>query len=229
MTLSKLWVLSFAATILVFAGSSCRRNAMQVVGIDVPDMDSERAVRIIANSVANEVVGQFDGRKKEYKADLQNGFFYYYEGPVLKDAAYRQSIVGSIRDVGFEAEVLHAWHCPPPPVNVNNHPEPVQMWGNRHALLLRIPAMRTAVDANRIVGAIAHARTGGNMHGISVDRETRCLTVHFDAMRTQLTNMEHAVACCGYRANDIPASFGAADAIPWCWDATTANLTRKTR
>ncbi len=229
MKLSKLWVLSLASTFLVFACSSCRRDAMQVVHIDVPDMNNERAVRIITNSVANEVVGQFDGYKKDYKADLKSGFFYYYESSLLKNASYQQSIVNSIRDVGLEAQVLHAWHCPPPPVKVKNHPDPVQIWGNRHALLLRIPAMKTAVDANRVVGAIAHARTGGNTRGIAVDRERRRLTVHFDAMRTEITNMEHAVACCGYRANSIPAKFGVDDAVPWCWDATTANLTRKTR
>jgi len=229
MTLNRIRALPLAAALLLLGTSSCRRSDMRVATIDVPEMEGERAVRIVTNSVANEVVGRMDRRQKEHKADLENGFFYYYEGPALKNVAYRESILGNIRDVGLEADVLHVWHCPPPPVKVENHPHPIQMWANRHALLLRIGDMKSAVDANRVVGAIARARTDGNTRGIVVDRVKRRLTVSFDSMRTDITNMEHGVACSGYGANSVPDRLGADDAIPWCWEATTARLTTRGR
>jgi len=197
-----------------FLSASCMRQSHRTVEIQVPEMQSARDVRIVTNAALNEVVGR-SGVQHAYEIGLERGLLLYHEGPRLLSMEYQRHIERCLRDIGYEARVLTVRHQPAPPM-----PTPsgwLQAWPDRHIAAISIPAMKTGTDAHVVLGAMAYARTGDDPAHVRPDPEGRTLLVTYNARLMALKNIEGAIACAGFRANDTPARLGQGDSPPIGW------------
>jgi|ETNmetMinimDraft_26_1059896.scaffolds.fasta_scaffold30785_1 hypothetical protein len=202
---------------LTWACLSCRVSRPRETHIRVPDMQSERDVRIITNAVADEIAGQVEGTQYVFEIDVAQRLVMYHEGPNLLKAGYREAIRTRIAEVGYAARFLEARHNPPPPVRVANSPTPVQMWPYRCTAVLHIPEMASQTAANIIVDAIGYARRGRDPDALRPDPVNGMMHVDYESMQLSIKNLEHAIAAVGYRANALGANLGNKDAVADGW------------
>jgi hypothetical protein len=210
-----LWFVAVGLGMGLLAAVSCRRSDLRVAIIDVPQMTGDRAIRIVTNATLDEIVGRYDGTQHGYEIDLSKKLILYHEGQRLCSREYQRRIEARLGEVGFEAHVVGVHFNPTPPVPTEQGL--VQMWPNRYTAVLSIPALASNTDANRVVDAIAYARIGGDDPRISVRRDSREVVATYESLNLSLQNIEYAIACAGFTANDIPANLGANDALPHGW------------
>ncbi len=82
----------------------------QTTPIHVPEMADAVSVRIATNAALNEVVGRYDGFKKDYAVDMANGIVLYHEGENLFSPSYQSRIESCVAEVGFKAKA-YWWKC----------------------------------------------------------------------------------------------------------------------
>lgn len=199
----------------ILAAVSCRRSDLRAAFVDVPQMSDVTSVRIVTNAALDEVVGQYDGIQNQYEIDLNRKLVLYHESQRLLSPEYQRQIEARISEVGFSARVLNARHNPPPPVTTLDGP--VQMWPNRFTAVISVPDMTSNTDANVVVDAIAFARVGGDDPRVAASQDSRRLTIRYESLQLSLKNIEYAVACAGFDANNVPARLGRNDSIPHGW------------
>ena len=179
---------------------SCYRPDIFSVTIDVPEMSDDLAVRIITNAALNEIEKDFPTPGHEIEIDLGNTRLNYHEqGPRVMEAAYRERISACLRQVGYEPTFHHAGFNPTPIVHSKSGPfrrEP-----NRWTLTMTIPGMKTVRDANVVVDAIGFARLGADVPQIKAFKDSRKLSVVYQAKNCALKNLEVGIASVGFAAN----------------------------
>ncbi|HOW98208.1 MAG TPA: hypothetical protein PK634_10515 [Kiritimatiellia bacterium] len=193
---------------------SCVRETQRTVEIKVPGMQTERDVRIVTNAALNEAVGRAT-LQHGYDICVDKGTMFYYEGARLLSREYQRHILRCLREIGYEARIVEVRHWPAPAM-----PTPrgwLQAWPDRHAAAISIPAMKTGVDAHRVVGAIARARAGDDPLRVAPDPAAHAIRVTYDTNQLALKNLEGAIANAGYQANDTPPSMGLPDSFPVGW------------
>jgi hypothetical protein len=198
---------------------SCRRSDVCSIVINVPQMSDERSIRIITNAALDEIVGQYDGMKNDCEIDLAKQTVLYHEGQRLLSTDYLRHIEACIGEVGLNAHAAGARLDPPPLVPTVDGP--VQEWPNRYTVVISVPGMKSVKDANVVVDAIAYARLGRDDPRITVSRESRTITATYESMALSLKNIEYAIACAGFEANDSATKFGTEVAIPHGWRPVT--------
>jgi len=201
----------------LLSATACRRSDMQTARIDVPQMAEATAVRIVTNAALHEVVGQYDGLRHDFEVDLAGKFVLYHESERLLSPAYRRQIEARIAEVGYHARVTDVRLNPPPPVVASNGT--VQLWPDRYTAVIVVSDLAHNTDANIIVDAIAYARLGHDDPRVTVDARSRRLVARYESLRLSTKNIEQAIACAGFAANDTPAKLGLADAVPRGWTA----------
>jgi hypothetical protein len=212
---NKRW-LTLIGLVAGIAGVICApRSDVVTAVVRVPRMAGDQAVRIVTNAALDEIVGRYDGTQNDCEIDLSRSILLYHESPKLLAPAYQRRIVACLREVGFAAQVAGARLNPPAAVPTVYGP--IQLWPDRFTAVISVPAMRSHTDANIVANAIAYARLGKDDPRLSVDRKTRTLTATYNSLQLALKNIEVAIACAGFEANDIPANLGAADAVPHGW------------
>jgi hypothetical protein len=209
------FVTAAVLVITLLCAGSFRRSDMRTLTVSVPGMADSTMVRIVTNAALDEVVAQYDGVKRRCEIDLAKRTVLYHEGNKLLLPEYRREIRARLRQVGFESRVLRVALNPPLPLPTPDGP--VQVWPDRYTLMLHVPGMTGVTAANRVVDAIAYARLGGDHPGVTVDREQGRLTARYESLRMAAVNIEHAIACAGFSANDVPANLGGADAVCQGW------------
>ncbi len=84
--------------------------------------------------------------------------------------------------------------------------------------VISVQELKTNTAANIVVDAIAFARVGRDDPLVVVKRKSRRIVVQeYEHSRVTPRNVEAAIACVGYKANDVPARFGESDSIPDNW------------
>jgi hypothetical protein len=195
--------------------TSCRQSDLHTTVISVPGMSDALAVRIVTNAALDQVVGRYDGIQNETQIDLAKGVVLYHETARLADTAYQRKIEARTAEVGFPGRILAVGLNPPKPVPTVDGPK--QMWPNRVTAVIHVPNMKTARDANIVVSAIAYARLGGDSPRVHADAASRSLRVTYQGLFLSLKNIEQAIACAGYAANNTPAMLGQPDSPPEGW------------
>lgn len=209
-----------AMVVGILATLSCRQSDIRTVRIDVPQMSDATAIRIVTNAALDEIFGRYDGIQNDYEIDLSKKLVLYHEGQRLLSPDYQRRIEARIAEVGFKCRVLNARLNPPAPVPTLDGP--VQMWPNRFTATISVPDMGSNTDANIVVDAIAFARVGTDDPRISVNAPARRVVATYESLHLSLKNIEYAIACVGFDANDVSARLGNKDAIPHGW--TPVNL-----
>lgn len=201
----------------IFAASYARRDETRTVTLSIPQMADERTIRIITNSVLDQLIG--DDREPTHlcEIDLARHRVLYHEGPVLGQPAYQGRLLACLRQVGFEARLESVRFDPPALVPTCVGPR--QAWADRHTASMELPGMKTVADANVVAAALSYARTGDDPQNIVVDRERRTVTVTFKSSQVAVANFERAVAFSGFDVDGQPALLGGSDAIPMGWVA----------
>ncbi|OQW94818.1 MAG: hypothetical protein BWK77_08485 [Verrucomicrobia bacterium A1] len=199
----------------VITAVSCSRSDVRTTAIHVPAMADATTVRIVTNAVLNELDGRTEMFQHGGDIELSKGLVFYHENERLRLPAYQRQILACIRQVGYEGGVLDVRASALPPYPSSRGP--LQFWPDRHTLVLSVPGMKTARDANVVLDAIAYARIGGDDPRIVVDPALRSVRVTYNALVVARKNFEHAVACAGYDANEVPADLGGPDAMPRGW------------
>ncbi len=213
--MKKRMVLFAVVAMAAVAVMSCRRSDMRTAVIDVPGMSDAMDIRIVTNAALDEVVGQYDGVKSDYDVDLSRKIVLYHESRNLMSPAYQRRIVDRIAEVGFSAEVIKTGFNPPSPVDTVDGP--YCTWPGRFTAVISVPDMDTNTDANIVVDAIAYARLGRDDPRIVVDADAHSVVASYESIHLSLKAVEHAIACVGYDANNIPALQGKAEAVPHGW------------
>lgn len=208
------WLLFDVCSLVAALCTCCARDTRRTVEIRVPEMQSERDIRIVTNAALNEVVGRA-AHQHAYDICADKGVLYYYEGARLLARDYQRHIERCLREVGYEARIVAVEHRPAPAMPTPNGW--LQAWPDRHAAAISIPAMKTGLDAHRVVGAIARARTGDDPLRVTPDPAAHTVRVTYDTNQLALKNLEGAIANAGYRANDTPARMGLPDSFPVGW------------
>jgi len=214
MTKRVVWGLAVLG-VAILAAISCRRSELRTVAIDVPQMGDARCIRIVTNAALDEVVGQYDGVPNDIEVDLSKRIVLYHESHRLLSSAYQRQIEARIQEVGLEANVLDVRLNPPSPVPTDDGP--VQMWPDRFTAVIYVPAMTAHADVNIVADAIAYARIGRDDPRVSVDASSRRVWATYESLRLSPENIEHAIACVGFDANETPAYLGRSDPIPHGW------------
>jgi len=78
---------------------------------------------------------------------------------------------------------------------------------------IHVPAMKNEACAQVVRRSVARVKAVRN-DSISIDLETREVTVTYDSVFMSLKNVEFTIAAAGFAANDVPADRKAADALP---------------
>ena len=201
-----------AAVIGLLSTVSCHRQDTQTTTVHIPEMSTARDVRIVTNAALNEVVGVYTPRNR-CKVDLVKKRIIYSESPRLRTPDYLNRITFCIAEVGFPGKILRVQEDPP----IVKDDKIIAGWVGRHTAVISVPDMKTIQDANIVVDAIAYARIGGDHPSVSVDASARTLTATYPCIVTAEKNIEHAIACTGYRANLIPARLAQKDSVPQGW------------
>lgn len=207
--------------ILVFIGMGVlvtvpfRWSDVQTVTINVPEMAGTKDVRIVTNAALDEVVGSYDGVRNDFEVDLAKKIILYHESQRLLTREYQRQIEARIAEIGFNSRVLKAELNPPPLTPTSDGYK--QLWPDRFTAVISAPDMVSTTDANVIVDAITYARLGADDPRICVDEQARRLMIRHESMSVARRNIEYAIACVGFRANDVPACLGRADSIPHGW------------
>ena len=213
--MKKRMVLFAVVAMAAVAAISCRRSDMRTAVIDVPGMSDAMDIRIVTNAALDEVVGQYDGVKSDYDVDLSRKIVLYHESRNLMSPAYQRRIVDRIAEVGFSAEVIKTGFNPPSPVDTVDGP--YCTWPGRFTAVISVPDMDTNTDANIVVDAIAYARLGRDDPRVAVDATSCRIVASYESLHLSLQNIEYAIACVGFDANNIPALQGKAEAVPHGW------------
>ena len=213
---------SIGLCIGVLVALSCRRSDIRTVVVNVPQMTDDKIVRIITNAVLDEIVGRYDGVKHDYEIDLAKGLVFYHESHRLRSTVYQQLIQSRLKEVGYDARMMGARLNPPALVKMGD--EYKQLWPYRFTLTISIPGMKSGTDANIVTDAIAYARVGKDDPRIRVRRKSKSLVVTYEGLHLSPQNVEVAIACAGFSANDVPANLGAADSIPYGWRPVRPSL-----
>jgi len=87
--------------------------------------------------------------------------------------------------------------------------------------VIAVTGMARNTDANIVADAIAYARLGKDDPRVTAHRDTRRLVATYQGLGLSLRNIETAIACAGFRANDIPANLGRPDAVAHGWFPVT--------
>jgi hypothetical protein len=199
----------------ILASVSCRQSEVRTVTIHVPQMSDAAAVRIVTNAALDEIYGRNDGVRSDYEVDLSRKILLYHESQSLLAPSYQRRIEARIAEVGYPCKVTKVRLNPP--ALVPTLEGPVQTWPDRYTAVISVPGMTSNKDANIVVDAIAYARLGADDSRLSVSGTDRRVVAIYDSMRLSRKNIEYAIACSGYDANDVPARLGAADAMPHGW------------
>ena len=80
-----------------------------------------------------------------------------------------------------------------------------------------MPGMKRNTDANVIIDAIAYARLGHDNPSVNVQRRPRRVVATYQSLYLGQKNIEYAIACAGFDANNTPANLGREDAVPHGW------------
>ena len=199
----------------LMAAVSCRRTDMKKVTISVPGMSDARSIRIVTNAALDEVVGRVDGIMHDYEVDLAGQVVLYHESGRLLAPEYQRRIVACISQVGFKAVVKSVRLNPPALVQTLDGP--AQTWPDRYTAVLAVTGMKDHTDANIVVDAIAYARIGRDDPRVSVNKRAQELVARYESLVVAPKNIEFAIACAGFDANQIPARLGGVDSIPHGW------------
>lgn len=203
----------FAALITILAAAACRQSYVRTAVIDVPQMANSTAIRIVTNAALDEVVGRCDGTQHDHEIDVARKVVLYHESRKLMSPEYQRQIEARIRQVGFDARVVTARPNPPAPVPTADGP--IQLWPNRFTAVISVPGMTSVTDANVVVDAIAYARLGKDDPRVAVQPGSRQLVARYESLQMAPRNIEYAIACAGFDANDVPA--GARKSLPHGW------------
>ncbi len=72
-------------------------------------------------------------------------------------------------------------------------------WPDRHTLVVRIPELKSRLDANRVVDALAYGRVGGRLDRLHVDPVARTVSVATQNRRVSTgNNFAFRIATAGY-------------------------------
>lgn len=220
---ARFWFFAVIGLLLLCASLASRhRDNERTVTVNVPQMASERDVRIVTNAALDEIRGRYDGIRHAYQVDRRNHAVIYHEGRRLLDPAFRAQIERRIREIGFDAHFTQAAANPPPPLR-NGRGELFHDWPGRITGVIAVPGLKSNTDANRIVNAISLARSGDDPEHVHLDRDARTLSVTFNGLLTAPRNIEHAIACSGFAANGVPPRLGQQDAVAFGWGALDAD------
>jgi hypothetical protein len=206
------------AAVAALAFAACMRIDAANATIRVPGMAAERDRLIITNAAQHQLSGEMPDRKHFCEISLSRGIAAYHEGPGLRDARYVDQIRQSLAAVGYAAEA-HAVAFNPLPPRTLEDGRVIDNWPDRHTLFLKIPALRSNTDGNRIVDAIAAVRLGGISPKIQPDMARREMRIRgYNTLHAARCNFEFMIASAGYAANDEPANSGGRDAVPRGWE-----------
>lgn len=220
---ARFWLFAIIGLLMLCASMLSRhRDNERTVTVHVPQMTSDRDVRIVTNAALDEIRGRYDGIRHEYQVDRRNHAVIYHEGRRLLDPAFRAHIEARIREIGFDAHFTQVAANPQPPLR-NGRGELFHNWPDRITGVLAVPGLQSDTDANRIVNAISLARSGDDPGRIRLDREARTLSVTFNGLLTAPRNIEHAIACSGFAANGAPPRLGGQDAVAFGWTPLEAD------
>ena len=209
------WILIGALALGASAVMSCRNSDVRTVRIEVPDMIGKKAVRIVTNAALDEISGRYDRLRHGYDVDLAKGLVLYHESSALLAPPYQRRIEARIQEVGFQARVVSAGLNPSSPINTVDGP--IREWPDRFTAVIAVANMMSCTDANIVVDAIAYARLGKDNDDITVDPASRVVVARYESLRLAMKNIEYAIACVGFTANDVQARLGAQDALPHGW------------
>lgn len=201
--------------VFAMAAAACMRLEHRTEQLRVPDMATARDIRIVTNAALNEAIGRYDGIRNEAEVEVARGLVLYHESSRLLSEAYRRRLLDGLREVGYEARYLSVGHNPPFTLY-----HELQNWPDRYTAVLQVPALRSNRDANIVLDAIAHARTGDHP-AVTTDSRARTRRVAYNPRHLARRNLEVAVASAGYAVNDTPALLGRPDAPALHWMPVT--------
>lgn len=192
------------------------RSDVRTGRFHVPELASERDIRIVTNAALEEILGRYDGVQHRYQVDLPRGLVVYHDPGLVTDAGFRDRVVSRIAEVGYAATFQQVARNPLPPAR-SQKGELFDIFPGRHTAVIAVKGMKSNVDANRVVCAISLARTGDAPQSIQLDRAARTFTITFNGRRVGLKNIQHAIAASGFAADDLAARCGQPDAEPHNW------------
>jgi hypothetical protein len=180
-----------------------QRDDTRTLNLSVPQMMDDRTVRIITNSVLDQLIG--DDREPAHlcEIDLAQHRVIYHEGANLSRPDYHRHILACLAEVGLAARIVDLRHNPPALLPTRQGPQ--QTWPDRFTAILDVPSMRSVADANVVAQAISFARTGEDPAHLTVDRANKVLTVTYNGRQVGRINFEQAIACAGFAVNDQTA------------------------
>lgn len=180
-----------------------RRDDARTLTLSVPQMTDDRTVRIITNSVLDQLIG--DDREPTHlcEIELPQHRVIYHEGTNLGRADYHRRILECLAQVGHSARIVDVRHNPPALLPTRQGPQ--QTWPDRFTAILEVPSMQSVADANVVAQAISFARTGEDPQHLTVDRANRRLTVTYNGRQVGRINFEQAIACAGFAVNSEAA------------------------
>jgi hypothetical protein len=183
--------------------TGCFRNETSELTINVPGMENERDARIVTNAALNEVVGSLGSLKHAYEFNVETHVVLYHESQRLVSPVYQHQLIASLNAVGLEAKIMNTGFNPLP---VRRFPDGAVMnsWPDRFSTIISIPDMDTVTEANIVADAIAFVRDGGDDPRVTPNRDLRKLDVIYNNVALSKRNIENAIACVGYSANNIP-------------------------
>jgi hypothetical protein len=213
------WILPGLAVVVVAVFfASFEDSDLRTVTIDIPGLDDDRAERIMTNAALNETACEFAGPRHACEVDVPRRIVLYHEGPQLLRLDYLARIQQQLKDVGFCSRILSVQHNPDPPLEIAPGIfVPGTEWLDRFTAVIEIAEMTTNTSANVALSAIGRARHAGGEDALETDRRARTMTVRYRSMLLCLSDIEHAIACAGFSANDTPANLGRDDAPPYHW------------
>jgi len=220
---ARFWFFAVVGLLILSASEVTRhREDERTIRVAVPQMASDRDVRIVTNAALDEIRGRYDGIRHEYQVDHRHHAVIYHEGQRLFDPAFRAHVEARIREIGFDGRFTRV-AANPQPVLRNKKGEEFNNWPDRVTAVISVPGMKDNTDANRIVSAISLARGGDDPQHVRLDRENRTFTISFNGLLTAPRNIQHAIACSGFAANEVPARLGEGDAIAYGWTPVAAD------
>ena len=205
-----------AAALLVLA--ACFRADFAPMTLRVPALATARDLVLVTNAAQHELMGDLPDAQHFCEVDLARSLVMYHETPLLRDPAYVRRLMGALEQAGYPARVVSLQHVPTPPIRVASEPQPVSTWPDRHLLVLEIPAMRAAVDANRVVDALAYGRLGRRPDGLIVDPAARTVSIaHQNRRSATPLNFAARIASAGYAVEGSAAMPAPASPVARGW------------
>ena len=198
--------------LLVGFSASCFRPDTESVTIHVPEMQSERDVRIITNAVLYEIVGRPGGPVQQNfrtQIDLPQQYVMHHASSQMISGRYRAELAAQMKAAGYESSLLTTGRNPDKTFRPNPAEPPVNTWPGRHSAVFKVPEMRTVSDANKVHHALSRVYTEMGIGLLEIDPAARKIHIRdYPARRTAIRNLEAAIANVGYAANDMPPYMG---------------------